>query len=455
MQQKTLVRDLTTGNPLKQLVTFAIPFVLANLLQQLYNLVDMVIVGQFVGSAGLTAASNGGEIATFFLFISIGVASAGQIMISQHIGKGNLERLGKCIGTLFTFGFLLSAAMTVISLIGCDWFLKLMNIPEEAQAYAHDYSLTYFCGMVPVFGYNLVSSMLRGMGDSKHPFLFIAIAAVLNTVLDLLFVGVFNMECFGAALATVISQTTSFIVAICFLMKHKEEFGFDFRLSSFRIDPQEFRPLLKMGIPVSLQGIAISGSMLYINSLINSLGLTASAASAVGNKLVLIATIVTNAMNAAGTSIVGQNFAAGKLKRVSQTLAGVLGISMAFCLLLAAAILLFPEQIFSLFDTDPRVLELSHVYAIYGAVSFLGFGTRAPSFSLLNGIGFASMNFICSIMDGIVARIGFSLLFGVALSMGIEGYWLGMAIAGNVIGVIVLFYYLSGKWKTRKLLIES
>jgi len=453
LERKTLVRDLTSGSPLKQLISFALPFVFANLLQQLYNMVDMIIVGRFVGSAGLTAASNGGEIATFFLFISMGVAQAGQIIISQHIGKGNLNRLGKAIGTMFTFGFILAACSTVVSLVGCDWFLKLIKIPEAAMDYAHDYAFTYFCGMIPVFGYNLISSILRGMGDSKHPFIFIAIAAVLNTLLDLLFVGPLHMECFGAALATVISQTTSFVVALCFLYKNRADFGFDFKLKSFRIDQQEFKPLLKMGIPISIQSIAISGSMLYINAMINQLGIVASAATAVGNKLVLIATIVTNAMNAAGTSIIGQNFAAGKHKRVTETLIGIVGISMVFCLILAAMILLFPEQIFSLFDKDPEVLAISHVYAIYGAISFIGFATRAGGFSLLNGIGHASLNFFCSILDGIVARIGFSILFGVVLDMGIRGFWLGGAIAGNVIGVIVFFYYISGKWKKRKLLI--
>lgn len=453
-KQESLIHDLTTGNPVRQLLVFSVPFILANLLQQVYNLADMVIVGQFVGSAGLTAASNAGELATLFLFVSMGFASAGQILISQHIGAGNRDRLNRTIGTLFTFSFALAAAFTIFSLIICDWSLQFVNIPEAAMDYAHDYAMTYFCGMIPVFGYNMISSILRGMGDSKHPFVFIAIAAVLNIVLDLLFVGVFGMACFGAALATVISQTVSFIISVIFLYRRKEAFGFDFKLRSFAIDRRELKPIVKLGLPIAVQSVAISGSMIFINACVNNLGLIAAATTAVGNKLTLIATICTNALQTAGNSVVAQNFAARKYQRVSVTLGCILGFSMVFCVVLGVLVLIFPEQIFSIFDRDPEVLALSHRYAIYCAISLIGFATRAASFALLNGIGYASFSFIASVADGIVARIGFSLLFGEVMQMGIEGYWLGGAIAGNVIGVICLFYYFTGRWKKRDLLVS-
>ena len=448
-----MIRDLTEGNPLHQLLAFSLPFIFANLLQQVYNMADMVIVGQFVGSAGLTAASNGGELATFFLFVSMGFASAGQVVISQHIGAGNRERLSRTIGTLFTFCLLLAAAFTVVSLLICDWALRFVNIPPEALAYAHDYAFVYFCGMIPVFGYNMVSSILRGMGDSKHPFVFVAIAAVLNIGLDLLFVGVLGMACIGAALATVLSQAVSFVISIVFLYRRREDFGFDFRLRSFRIDKRELRPILTLGLPISIQSVAISGSMLFINACINRLGLSAAAATAVGNKITLLATIATQAMQTAGNSIVAQSFAARKFRRVSATLGWILAFCMVFCLLLSAVILIFPEQIFSIFDTDPAVLALARSYSVMCAISLVGFATRAAAFALLNGIGYASLSFVASILDGIVARIGFSLLFGEVFRMGVQGYWLGGAIAGNVIGVIVLFYYLTGRWKSRKLLV--
>ncbi len=453
MNEKTLIRDLTQGNPMKQLLSFAFPFVLANLLQQAYNIADMVIVGQFVGSAGLSAASAGGELAMLFLFFAMGFCSAGQIIISQHIGAGNRERVGKTIGTLMTFLLICSAAFTVISLLACDWLIAAISVPPEAVEHAHNYCFVYFTGMIPVFGYNVVSAILRGMGDSKHPFIFVAIAAVLNVILDLLFVGPMGLACFGAALATVISQTVSFIIALIFLYRHRAETGFDFRLKSFRMDRKELGAMVSLGMPLSIQNVAVSISMLFIARFINSYGVVASAATAVGNKLTLVATICCAAMMTAGNSIIAQSFAARKLDRVSKTTGCILVINAGFCALLAVIFALFPEQVFSLFDREPEVLEMSHLYVPICALNMLGFATRSTALAFINGIGNSRLSFIAGFIDGIIARIGLSLLFGIALGMGVQGFWLGSSLAGTVIGLIGAFYYFSGKWKTRKLLV--
>ena len=454
MKDKSMIRDLTTGSPMRQLLVFSYPFILSNLLQQAYNLADMIIVGQFVGSAGLAAASSAGELAVLFLFLCMGFSSAGQIIISQHIGAGNRHRIGPAIGNMFTFLFLLGVVLTVIPLIGCDTFLRWLNVPEESFAYAHDYAVVCFWGMIPVCGYNAVGSILRGMGDSKHPFIFIAIASVLNVILDLIFVGPLGMACFGAALATVISQTLSFIISIVFLYRRREQFGFDFKLKSFGLRRDELSTMIKMGLPLSLQLAAISGSMLIVNAYINALGVVAASATAVGNKITIVANIMSGAMNTAGSSIVAQNFAAGKISRVSKTLGCILVICIGFCTLLGLLLVLFPEQIFAIFDKNPDVIALSHVFAPIGFVSLLGFATRPAAMALINGIGNSRLAFVCGLVDGIIARIGLSLLFGIFTDMGVAGYWLGSALAGHSFGVIAIVYYLSGKWKTRKLLVS-
>ena len=453
MNEKKLIRDLTQGNPMKQLLSFAFPFVLANLLQQAYNIADMVIVGQFVGSAGLSAASAGGELAMLFLFFAFGFCSAGQIIISQHIGAGSRERVGRTIGTLMTFILISGAVFMVFAIFACDWLIAMIKVPSEAVAYAHDYCSVYYLGMIPVFGYNVVSAILRGMGDSKHPFIFIAVAAVTNIILDLIFVGPLGMACFGAALATIISQTVSFIIAIIFLYRNRAETGFDFRLKSFRMDRRELGAMLKLGSPLSIQNIAVSISMLVIARFINSYGIVASAATAVGNKLTLVATICCAAMMTAGNSIIAQNFAARKLDRVSRTVVNILIINTGFCALVALIFALFPEQVFSLFNQEPEVLAMSHPYVPICAVNMLGFATRSTALAFINGIGNSRLSFIAGFIDGIIARIGLSLLFGIVLDMGVQGFWLGSSLAGTVIGIIGIFYFFSGKWKTRKLLV--
>ena len=453
MNEKTLIRDLTQGNPMKQLLSFAFPFVLANLLQQAYNMTDMVIIGQFVGSAGLSAASAGGELAMLFLFFALGFCSAGQIIISQHIGAKEKERVSSTVGTMMTFNLATAAVFTAVSLLACDWLIQMIQVPAEAVQYAHDYCFIYYLGMIPVFGYNIVSSILRGMGDSKHPFVFVAIAAVMNIILDLIFVGPLHMACFGAALATVISQTASFIIALIFLYRNRSRMGFDFGWKHFRPDKKELRAIVKLGLPLSIQSVAVSISMLVIARFINSYGVVASAATAVGNKLTLVATICTAAMMTAGNSVIAQNFAAKKLDRVSKTIGCILIINLGFCALLALIFTLFPEQVFSMFDHNPEVLAMSHPYVPICILNMLGFATRATAMAFINGIGHSRLSFIAGFIDGIVARIGLSLLFGLALGMDVQGFWLGSSLAGLVIGIIGVFYYFSGKWKTRKLLV--
>ena len=453
MNEKTLIRDLTQGNPMKQLLSFSFPFILANLLQQAYNMTDMVIIGQFVGSAGLSAASAGGELAMLFLFVAMGFCSAGQIIISQHIGAKERERVSSTVGTMMTFNLATGAVFTVLSLLICDWLISVIQVPQEAVQYAHDYCYVYYIGMIPVFGYNVVSSILRGMGDSKHPFIFVAIAAVLNIILDLIFVGPLHMACFGAALATVISQTASFVIALIFLYRNRAGMGFDFEWRHLIPDKKELGAILKLGMPLSIQSVAVSVSMLVIARYINAFGVVASAATAVGNKLTLVATICTAAMMTAGNSIIAQNFAARKLDRVSQTVGCILIINTGFCALLALIFTLFPEQVFGLFDRDPAVLAMSHPYVPICILNMLGFATRASAMAFINGIGNSRLSFISGFIDGIVARIGLSMLFGILMDMGVQGFWLGSSLAGLVIGIIGVFYYFSGKWKTRKLLV--
>ena len=455
MSSPTLSRDLTTGRPFLQLVSFSIPFIISNLLQQAYNLADMAIVGRFIGSAGLSAASAGGEIAMFYLFLCMGFGAAGQIIIAQNVGVGNHRGVSRTIGTLFTFQFIVSVVLTVVSISLCDPFLRAINVPEEAYDLARDYSLVLFAGMIPVFGYNTIGSVLRGMGDSKHPMLFIALSASLNVILDIIFVGPLNMSAFGAALATVLSQTVAFIVSIIFLYRNRDSFGFDFKPASFKMDKIILKSIVSLGLPLTLQNAAISLSMLYVNSYINAMGVVASAATAVGNKVILLATICTQALCTAGSSIIAQNFAAGKHKRVTQTNLYILAISLVYCGTMSALLMLFPEQIFGVFDKNPDVLALSHVYAPIGALSFMGFASRSPAMAFINGIGFSKLSLVAGVLDGIVFRISLSLLFGITMGMGISGFWLGSAVAGYTFFIIGIVYYLMGTWRKRKSLVSE
>ncbi len=445
----TIVRDLTQGSVTKLLLVFAFPLLCSNLLQTFYNMVDMVVIGQFVGKTGLSAVSIGGDVLHFLTFLVMGFSNAGQVILSQYIGAGQHERVKGTIGTMFTLTFVMAILLTVFCSLFLDSFLSLMNTPAECYQYTREYSFVCILGLVFIYGYNLVSAILRGMGDSRHPFYFIAVATVVNLVLDLVFVALFDMGPKGAALATVIGQGVSFLWAIFYLYRHRESFGFDFHPSSFRLDRVVLPKLIKLGLPMILQSAAINFSMMFVNSYINSYGVVASAVTGVGNKLGSITAVVTNALSTAGSSMVGQNLGAEKYHRVPKIIGVSMVIDLAFAALLSFLTICFPRTIFGLFNSDPQVLDMAMTYIPVAVLLYVGFAMRSPFFALINGSGNAKLNLIVGLLDGVICRVGLAMLMGLAMGMGIMGFWLGNAFAGYMPFLIGGVYFLTGKWKRR------
>lgn len=444
-----LIRDYTAGPVTRQLLAFAAPFMLSNLLQNAYNIVDMIVVGQFVGAAGLSAVGVGADLVHLYTFIAMGFCNAGQVIISQYVGLGDRDSVSKIVGTMFTFVLALSLAVTAIGLAGTDLWLRLLNVPPEALEHCTSYTLCCTAGLFFIFGYTMISAMLRGMGDSRRPMVFIAIASVLNVVLDLILVGA-GMGALGAALATVIAQGVSFAVSVLYLWRRRHELGFRFAPRDLIPDRKNLSLLIRMGVPMMIQSCAISISALFVSSRINAYGVTASAVTGVGSKLSMVASIVTLALSLASATMVGQNFAARKFDRVRKVLGDSLLIGGVFATLLSVAIVLWPEQIFAVFNDDPGVLAMSHAYVIIAVMNYFGWASRGPSMALCNGMGFPMLNFILGIFDGVVMRIGLCLLLGETFHMGIQGYWIGSAAAGFAFFLVMLPYFLSGKWKNHK-----
>lgn len=450
--EQSMVKDLTRGSVGKLLLQFSFPFMLSNALQTIYNLVDMVIVGQFVGASGLSAVSIGGQITWLLCCIAIGYASGGQIFISQLVGAGDTQGVRRTIGTLFTSITLFSLLFTVLGIAFHAPLLSLLNTPPEAMEQAKDYVVICAAGMFFVYGYNTVSAVLRGMGDSTRPFLFIAISASLNVVLDLIFVGPLGMQSGGAALATILSQGASFIISIIYLYIRRESFGFDFKLKSFAIDKKTFKALSNLGLPLTVQTSAINISMLFVSAGINTYGLVYSSVYGIGGKLHSIMFIITNSISTASATMFGQNLGAGKMDRVKQIFwFGNLYCSIFF-IFVAAASLLFPEPIFRIFTQDPDVVAQAAPYMVTMVVMFSGFATMTAGIALINGIGNGSLSLITALLDGVVVRIGLCVLL--AGPLGVWGYFWGNALAGYVSTIIGDLYYFTGAWKRRKLMVD-
>lgn len=448
--QKSQVKDFTSGNITKQLVVFAWPLFLSNLLQVVYNMVDMIIVGQSLGSAGISAVSVGGDVSHFLTFIAMGFSSAGQVLIARYIGAKQLDKLGRFVGTMFGFLFSCALLLSVVGLVFRSGILSLMNTPAEAFSGALAYSSICMVGLVFIYGYNIVSAVLRGMGDSKHPFVFISIAAVLNLLLDIVFVLGLRMGAGGAALATVISQAVSFIACAVFLTRHKDEFHLNISPRDFlHWDKDMLLALVKLGTPMAIKSASIQISKLFVNSWINSYGIAVSAFAGIANKVSSVSNLVSNALNTAGSTMVGQNIAAGEYGRVKKILVRLGSITLTIAAICSAAIALFPDAVFGIFTSDADVLAIGARYVPIAVLLFFGAAMRAVMNALINGSGHTKINFATAILDGIVLRIGLALLFGLSVGMQHYGFWLGDALAGFTPFWIGLVFYFSGKWKNK------
>ena len=450
MKKETMVTDMTTGNVTKLLLSFAFPLFVSNALQAVYNIVDMIVVGQYIGGAGMSAVSIGGDILHLLTFVAMGFSSAGQVLIARDVGSQNMNQVQKTIGTMFTF---LLGTSLVIS-FGCFFIrhnmLHWLNTPAESYAFTMDYTVTCIVGLFFVYGYNIVSAILRGMGDSRRPFLFIAIAASLNIVLDIVFVAVCGMEVVGAALATIISQAGSFIVSLIYLYRRKESFGFDFKLKSFRIESVALKPLLALGIPMAIQSAAINLSKIVLMSWINLFGVVYSALAGVYNKINMMIGIVSNSFTAAGSTMVGQNLGAKQYERVPKILRTVGFCTILISTVFAFVMVGFQDSIYRMFTSDEIVVSNAYILLIPIILNFYGAATRSIAFSLINGSGNTKLNYAVAVLDGIISRIGIAALLGFMVKMGCQGFWYGDALAGFIPIVIGMCYYFWGNWKKVK-----
>ncbi len=445
----TQIRDFTKGNIVSQLITFTLPLLLSNLLQVVYNMVDMIIAGQVLGDAGISSVAIGGDVSQFLTFIAMGFSNAGQVLIAKYVGADRKEQISRFVGTMCSFLMLCSFLISTIALVLRHSILDWMNTPPEAYNGAMAYSVTSACGLVFIYGYNIVSAVLRGMGDSKHPFIFISIAAILNVFLDILFVVILPFGAGGAAFATVISQGVSFIACSIFLFRHKQAFALDFRLGEYlHWDKSMLWALIKLGVPMAIKTASIQVSKLFVNAYVNGFGVAVSAFSGIANKIANITNLISAAMNTAGSTMVGQNIAArqyNRVKKIMLTIGGIaFGVSAVFAL-----IFLFtpPHLLFRIFTDDEAVLAIAIEFIPIALLLFLGSAMRAVMNALLNGSGHTGINFATAILDGIIMRIGLSLLFGKWLNMSYVGFWLGDALAGLTPFFIGLVFYWSGVWK--------
>ena len=446
----TLIADFTTGNVNRQLITFAMPMFLSHLLQIVYNMADMVIVGQTLGKVGLSAISVGGDIMNCMTFIAMGFSSAGQVLIAHYIGAKQHDKLSRFVATMSVALLGFACCITGFSLLFRREIMELMHTPPEAFAEALSYAGISMAGIVFVYGYNAVSAILRGMGDAKHPFYFISLAAMLNIVLDIIFVMEMGTGAKGAALATILSQGVSFLLCIWFIYTNRQRYHLSLTLGQFfRPEKEMLVSLLKLGVPMAIKNAAVQFSKMFVNSWVNSFGVAVSAFAGVANKINMSVNMMSNSVNTAGASMVGQNIGAGQYDRVRQVVFAVYRIMIAVAVAASFIIYWFPERVYGIFTDDPAVLRIGYEYIPIAVLAFFSCAGRSGSNALINGSGNSRVNFVTAVFDGIVLRLGLSVLFGIVLDMKYMGFWLGDALANFTPLWVGMLFYHSGAWKKK------
>jgi putative MATE family efflux protein len=424
---------------------------LSNFIQALYNIADMVIVGNFGGKeGGLAAVNTGGQITMIITSLIVGFAVGGTVLIAQFLGAKREKDIAETIGTLFT-GMLYAAVILTVLMIALAYPLVLaLGTAPEIVGDTVWYVVICMAGNIFIFGYNGISAVLRGMGDSVRPMVIVAGACVLNIALDLLFVWPMHMGVAGAALATVIAQGAAMIAAIIYL--YRKKFVFDFKRKSFKIYKDKLRQLVRVGFPASAQNVVASMSFLILIVLLNFFGPEANGGAGICAKINSIAILPAIAMGMAVASMAGQNIGAGQLKRAGQTAAAGFVYSMIFCSAMFALVSIFPREIVGIFGATPGELEAGVEYLNAFRWDYLIVPLLFVLNGLINGAGHTRVTMFFTLTSSIILRVPLAILFAWTFNLGVSG--IGYAVPAATLGTLLFcsVYTLTGKWKENRLL---
>ena len=351
---------LTEGNPFSTLLRFSLPFLLSNILQACYGASDLFMVGRFSDSVGVCAVATGSQVMQTITGLSIGLTAGGTVLIGRYYGARQRQNVAHAVKTMMVVFGAISLALTAATLLLLDPICRLMQVPPEADAATKQYLFLCSCGILFIVGYNVISGILRGLGDSRTPLLLIAVACVINVSTDLLFVGGLRMGAAGAAVSTVLAQLVSLVLAVLYLAAKG-------LLRSYRRSAPCFRlvaakGVLSAGLPIALQEGLVNVSFLVITAMINRMGLIASAAVGVVEKLIMFSMLPATAFSAALAALTAQHFGAGLMGRAKRCLGLAIGMSLLFgmaCMLLAQT---NPASLVGLFTTDPQVIAQGSLY---------------------------------------------------------------------------------------------
>jgi len=439
------MKDLTEGKEGKLIWQFAIPMLIGNAFQQVYNLVDSVVVGRYIDTAALGAV--GASFPIIFLLISlvIGFAMGSTVIISQYFGAKKYSKVKDSIDTVNIILFFASIAITLIGILFAEEAFEIIKLPAEIMPQAVAYFKIYIGGVVFMFGFHGTSAILRGLGDSKTPLYFMIISTVVNIVLDILFVAVFGWGIEGVAIATVIAQAGAFFTAIIYLNKTHELIRISFINLTF--DKEIFKESFRIGIPSGVQQSLVALGMIAIFSFVNDYGVAVIAAYSLAGRIDTFAVMPAMNFSAALGAFVGQNIGANKIDRVKNGMVATLKMTAVVSLIITAVVMLFGGPLMSLFTIDVEVIEIGRIYLFYVGGFYIIFSSMFVLNAVFRGSGDTLAPMFITLVALWIVRVPAS--WWLSQIYGEVGIWWGIP-AGWIFGLgLSSIYYFTGKWKTK------
>ena len=394
--------DMTQGVIWKQLLYFAAPMALGLLFQQLYNTVDTIVVGQFVGKEALAAVGSTSSIINMLVGFSAGLSTGASVVISQCYGARDQENLSRAVHTTMAFTLILAVAATAAGILLVDPMLRLMDTPADVFDQAHTYLTIYYSGMLGLLIYNMGSGILRAVGDSRRPLYFLCFSAAVNTVLDLVFVIVFHMGVAGVAYATIIAQFLSALLVL-WVLGH-DHTPYALHLSKIRLHRDMLGRIFNIGFPAGLQQMITSFSNVFVQSYINFFGSASMAGWSTYNKLDAFCLIPVQGIAMAITTFVGQNYGAGRMDRARQGVKQAQIISVSITAALSVIVIVFSRTLVRLFTNDPEVISYGVYFVSLVSPFYLLLAIYQNLASSLRGVGNAKQPMVIMLLSFVVIR---------------------------------------------------
>jgi putative MATE family efflux protein len=439
------MRDLTVGKESRIIFQFALPMLIGNVFQQLYTLINSIIVGNFVGKEALAAVGASFPLIFTLISLVIGIAIGATIVIAQYFGAKDMKNVTKAIDTLMVFTLIASVIVTLAGILLSRPIFKLTGLPDDILPLAVDYFNIYMLGLVFAFGFNSLSAVLRGMGDSKTPLYFLVISTVLNIGLDLIFVLVFKWGVKGVAWATVISQAVALLFAIVYLNRRHEIIRLTWRKPEF--DRAILNKSMRIGFPVGFQQAFVALSMLAMYWLVNRFGTNVTAAFSVAFRIDSFASMPAMNFAMALSAFVGQNLGAQKPERVKSGLLSTFYMTAVISIAISLVGIFFAGPVMRLFTSDAEVIAIGKDYLQIVTGFYVVFSTMFVVGGVMRGAGDTFVPMLLTFFALWIVRIPVGYIM--SESIGYQGIWWCIPIAWVVGLGLSYLYYLTGRWKKK------